>query len=156
MFSWCLNGLPVDCRNACWWILSIWFLGRRVSPDDARHFQYPASPWPVVPLWISAPVCPCSAILVVSISCYQYWPCKDFWRLAFFIGYSKNGGAEIKRRFHRWELGANVMGERVENWALLSWHWSVNSANNEGFSYSQLRTHFPYPGLSAETSTKHL
>ena len=40
--------------------------------------------------------------------------------------------------------------------ALLSWHWSVNSVNGEGFGYSQLRAHLLHPGSSAETLIGHL
>ena len=115
VFSWCQRGLVVDCRNTCWWVLSRWFPGRRVSPGSARHLWYPASPWLVVPLWVSAPVRPRSAVLVVSISCRQCWPYKDFWRLALFVGHLRNGGAEVGRRFHRWKLGADVIRGRMES-----------------------------------------
>ena len=156
VFSRCRSGLLVDRRDACWWVLSGWFPGRRVSPCGAGHLRYPASPWLVVPLWVSAPVRPRSAVLIVSISCRRCWPCKDLRRLALFVGHPKNGGAKVGRRSHRWELGAGVMGRRVEDWALLSWHWSVNSANNEGFGHSQLGAHLVHLGFFAETSTKHL
>ena len=156
VFSWCRSGLLVDCRDACWWVLSGWFPGRRVSPCGAGHLRYPASPWLVVPLWVSAPVCPRSAVPVVSISCRQYWPCKDLRRLALFVGHPRNGGAEVKHRSYKWELGVNVMEGKMESWALLSWHVSVNSANNERFSHSQLGAHFLYLGFSAKTLTKHL
>ena len=156
VFFQCRSALLVGCCDACWWVLSGWFPGRRVSPCGAGHLRYPASPWLVVPLWVSAPVRPRSAVLVVSISCRQCWPYKDLRRLALFVGHPRNGGAEVRRRSHRWELGASVMGGRMENWALLSWHWSVNSANNEGFGHFQLGAYFPHLGFSAETSIKHL
>ena len=38
---------------------------------------------------------------------------------------------------------------------LLSWHWSVNSASNEGLRHSQLEAYLPHPGFSGETLTKH-
>ena len=34
-----------------------------------------------------------------------------------------------------------MIGERMKNKALLSWHWPVNSANNEKFSHSQFGAH---------------
>ena len=156
IFFWCQSCLLVDRRDACWWVLSGWFPGRRVSPCGAGHLRYPASPWLVVPLWVSAPVRPRSAVLVVSISCRQCWPYKDLRRLALFVGHPRNGGAEVRRRSHRWELGADVMGGRIKGWALLSWHWSVNSANDKRFSHSELGAHLFHLSFSAETSTKHL
>ena len=122
VFSQCRSGLLVDRHDACWWVLSGWFPGRRVSPCGAGHLWYPASPWLVVPLWVSAPVHPCSAVPVVSISCRQCWSCKDLRRLALFVGHPRNGGAEVRRRSHRWKLGTDVMGGRMEGWALLSWY----------------------------------
>ena len=156
VFFWCQSGLLVDYRDACWWVLSGWFSGRRVSPGGAGHLRYPASPWLVVPLWVSAPVRPCSTVLVVSISCRQCWPCKNLRRLALFVSHLRNGGAEVGRRFHRWELDAGVMGGRIEDWALLSGYWSVNSANNEGFGHSQLGVNLFQLDFSAKTSTIHL
>ena len=157
IFSQCWNGLLVGCHDACWWILSGWFSRYRVGLDDAACRWYPPSrPWPVVLLLVSTLVCLCPAILRVSISCRQCWPYKVFWRLALFIGYFKTSGAEVGHRFHRWKLSADVMEKRMESWALLSWHWSVNSINNKRFSYSQLGAHLFHPGFSAETSTKHL
>ena len=32
----------------------------------------------------------------------------------------------------------------------------MNSANNEGFGYAQLRAHLSYSGFFGETSTKYL
>ena len=156
-FSQCRSGLLVGRCDAYWWVLSGWFPRRRVGLGDTTHSQCPPScPWSVVPLWVSALVCPCSAILRVSILCRRCWPYKSLWRLALFIGHSKNGGVAVEPRSHRWELGADVMGGRIESWALLSWHWSVNFANNERFGHSQLGAHSPHFGFSAETSTKHL
>ena len=137
--------------------MSAWFPGRRVGPGDgARRWYPPSCPWPVVPLWILVLVCLGLAILRVSISCRRCWPWKSFWRLAPFVGHPKNGGAKVRRRFHKWERGTDVMRGRIENWALLSWHWSVNSANNGEFGHSQLRAHFSHSSFSAETLTKHL
>ena len=44
----------------------------------------------------------------------------------------------------------------MEQKGLLNWHWSVSSANNERFGHSQLGAHFPHPGFSGKTLTKHL
>ena len=120
IFSQCQSSLLVDCCDACWWVLSGWFPGRKVSPGGARYLQYPTSPWLVVLLWVFAPVGPRSAIPIVSISCRQCWLCKNFRRLAFFIGHPRNSGAKVRHRSHRWKLSASVMGERMEDWALLS------------------------------------
>ena len=137
--------------------MSRWFLVHRVDPGDAARRQcFLSRPWPVVPLWVSMLVCPRPAILRISISCRQCWPYKGFWRLALFVGYPKHGGAEVRHRSHRSELGRDVMGGRMESWALQNWHWSVNSANDEGFGHSQLKAHILYLGFSAETLTKHL
>ena len=122
VFSQCQSGLLVDCCDACWWVLFGWFPRRKVSLSDAGHLWYSASPWLVVLLWVFAPVCLCSAVSVISISCRQYWSCKNLWKLALFIGHPKNGGAEVGRRSHRWKLGAGVMRKKIEDWALLSWH----------------------------------
>ena len=137
--------------------MSGWLPGRRVGLGNAAICRCPSSRlWLVVSLWVSALVCPCPAILGVSISCRRCWPYKGLQKLALFVGHPRNGGAEVGRRSHRWELGAGVMGGRMEDWALLSWHWSVNSANDEGFGHSQLKAHILYLGFSAETLTKHL
>ena len=48
------------------------------------------------------------------------------------------------------------MGGKIEDESLLSWYWSVNSANNERFCYFRLEAHFFYLGYSVETLTKHL
>ena len=123
VFFQCRNGLLVGRRDACWWVLSGWSPGRRVGPGDAaRHRCPPSCLWPVVLLWVSALVHPCLAILEVSISCHQCWPYKGLRRLAPFVGHSRNNGAEVGRRYHRWKLHADVMGGRMESWALLSWH----------------------------------
>ena len=137
VFSWCQSGLLVGCRDACWWVLSRWSPRRRVSPDDAARRQcLPSLPWLVVPLWISVPVCPHPAILGVSILYRRCWPYKGPQRLVLFVSHPRNGGAGIEHRSHRWELGADVIRGKMEGWALLSWHWLVNSANNERFGYS--------------------
>ena len=49
-----------------------------------------------------------------------------------------------------------MMGGKIENGALLSWYWSINSANNERSGYSQVRAHPLYPGFSVEILIKHL
>ena len=72
----------------------------------------------------------------------------------FLVGYSKIVKAKVKRRFYKWELDASMIKQK--GWNLLSWHWSVNAANNEKFSHCQLRAHLFYPGFSGESSTKHL
>ena len=156
VFFWCRSGLLVDRRDAYWWVLSGWFLGRRVNLGGIEHLQYPASSWLVIPLWVFPPVCPCSAAPVVSISYRQCWPSKNLWRLALFADHPRNRRAEVRRRFHRWKLGAGVMRGKIEDSALLNWHWSVNSANNKRFGHSQLKAHFFYSGFSAEILTKHL
>ena len=156
IFFWCQSGLLLDCCDAYWWVLSRWFPERRINPGGAGHLWYPASPWLVVLLWVFAPIYPCSIASVVSILYCQCWPCKNFWRLALFVGHPKNSGAEIRRRSHKWELSASVIGKRMENWALLSWHWSVNFANDKRFGHSQFETYLPYPGFSAKILTKHL
>ena len=115
MFFWCQSGLLVDCCDACWWVLSGWFPGRKVSPGGVRHLWYPASPWLVVPLWVSAPVRPRSAVPVVSISCRRCWPCKDLRRLAPLVGHPSNGGDEVGHRSQRWRLGAGVMEGKMED-----------------------------------------
>ena len=97
-----------------------------------------------------------SAAPVVSISCHQYWPYKDFQKLASFISYPKNDRSKIGHKSHRWELDVSVMEGKIENWTLLSWYWSMNSPNNKRFGYSQLKTHLFHPGFSAKTLTKHL
>ena len=102
------------------------------------------------------PVYPHLAILGVSISCRQYWPYKGFWKLALIISHPRNSGAGVGYRSYRCKLGADMMREKMEGEALLSWHWSVNSGNNERFSHFQLRAHPPYPGFFAKTLTKHL
>ena len=48
------------------------------------------------------------------------------------------------------------MKMRMKNWVLLNWHWSVSSANNEGFGHSQLRAHLFFPDFATETVIKHL
>ena len=101
VFFQCRSGLLVDCCDACWLVLSGWFPGRKVSLGGARYLRYPANPWLIVPLWVSAPVCSCSAVPIVSISCRQCWPCKDLWRLTLFIGHRKNSRAEVGHRSHR-------------------------------------------------------
>ena len=156
VFSQCQSGLLVDCCDTCWWVLSRWFLEHRIGLCDARYFWSLVSPWLVVLLWVSMPVYPHFAASVVLISCRQCWPYKDLWRLAFFIGHPKNGGAKVRRKSHRWEFSTSMMREKMEDWALLSWHWSVNSVNNKRFGHSQLKAYFPHPSFSAETSIKHL
>ena len=156
LFFWCQNGLLVDRCYACWWVLSGWFSRHKVSLGSAKHRQYSASPWLVIPLWVFAPVCPRFTVPIISISCCQCWPCKDFRRLAFFVGYPRNGGAKVRCRSYRWKLGAGVIRGRIEDWALLGWYWSVNFANNKRFGHFQLETHLLHPGFSAETLTKHL
>ena len=101
IFSWCQSSLLVDHCDTCWWILSGWFLGRRVSFGVAKHLWYPANLWLVVLFWVFASVCPHSAALVVSISCRQCWSYKNLWRLAPFVGHLKNGGAEVEYKSHR-------------------------------------------------------
>ena len=44
----------------------------------------------------------------------------------------------------------------MENRALLSWYWSMNSANNEGFDYFQLEAYLFHPGFFAKTLKKYL
>ena len=157
MFSQYQNSLLVDCHYTCWWILSGWFPGHKVSPSDAIcHWYLLSRFWLIVWFWVSALVCFCPTILRVSISCRQCWPYKGLWRLALFVGHPKNGGAEIGRKSHRQELGADVMGGRIESWTLLSWHWLVNFANNKEFGHSQFWAHPPHLNFSTETSTKHL
>ena len=136
--------------------MSRWFPGRRVSFGGAEYLLYPVSSWLVVLLWVSAPDCLCFVALVVSISCCQCWLYKNFQRLALFVGHLKNSGAEVGYKSHRWELGIDMIGRKIENWDLLSWYWSVNSANDERFGHSQLGAHPLYSGFFAETSTKHL
>ena len=143
--------------DACWWILSGWFPGYKIVPGDAtRHWCPPSCLWPVVLLWVSALVCLRPAILGISISCRQYWPYKGLRRLALFVDHPRNSGAEIKCRSHSWKLDADVMGRKIEGWALLSWYWSANFANNERFGHFQLGAHLPYPGFFAEILTKYL
>ena len=113
------SNLLVDCCDASWWVLSGWFLGHKKSLDSVGHLRYSASPWLVVLFWVFAPICLCSAVHIVSISCCQCWPCQDLWRLALFVGYPRNGKAEVERRSHRWVLGAGVIRGKIENWALL-------------------------------------
>ena len=121
IFFWCQNGLLVDRRNACWWVLFGWFLGRKVGPDNAARRRCSFScPWPVVLLWFSALVYFRPAILGLSISCYQCWPYKGLRRLVFLIGHPKKGGAWVESRSYRWELGADMMEGKMESWALLS------------------------------------
>ena len=116
MFFWCQSGLLVDCRDAYWWILSEWFPGRKVSPSNAAYRRcLPSRLWLVVLLWVSAPIYFRPTIFRVLISCRQCWPYKGLQRLVPYISHLKNGKAEVRRRSHRWELGADVMGEKIED-----------------------------------------
>ena len=157
MFFWWQSGLLVGHRDACLWVLSGWFPRCRVISGNAARRQCPPSLlWLVVPLWVSVLVHSHSAIFEVSILCCQCWFYKSFQRLALFVGHPRNSGAGVKHKSHRWKLGVDVMGERMKSWALPSWHWLVNSANNERFGHFQLGAHLFHPGFFAETLTKHL
>ena len=137
MFFQCQSGLLVGCCDVCWWVLSGWFPGRRVDLGDAARRWYLSSRlWPVFLFWVSAFIYLCLTFLGISILCRQCWLYKGLRRPAPFLGHSRNSGAEVRRRSHRWKLGADVRRRKIEGWALLSWHWSVNSANNEKFGHS--------------------
>ena len=43
----------------------------------------------------------------------------------------------------------------MKNRVLLSWYWSVNFVNNEGFGHSQLGAYFLYLDSSTETLIGH-
>ena len=155
MFSQCRNGLLVGRCDACWWVLSRWFPKCRIGPGDAaRHWCFSSHLWLIVPLWAFGLVCLLPGVPIALISCSQCWLYKDFWRLALFVSHSKNDRVEVKRRSHRWGLDAGAMTQK--SWNFLSWHWSVNFADNEGFGHSQLETHLPHPNFSEELVTRHL
>ena len=115
VFFWCQSDLHINCCDACWWILFRWFLRHKKSLGGAKYLWYSASPWLVVLLWIFAPIYSCFVALVVLTSCRQYWPCKNFQRLALFVGHFKNGRAEVRRRSYRWKLCVNVMRRKIED-----------------------------------------
>ena len=145
----------MSCRDACWWASSGWFPGRRAGFGGiARRWDPPSLLG--IPPWSSELVRLWPAVRVASVACSRQH--RALPGPAFFVGPTKIVGAEVGRKSHRWELGVSVMGGRMKmkGWVLLSWHWSVNSANDEGFGHSQLGAHSPHPGFSGETSTKHL
>ena len=145
----------MDRRDAYWWVLFGWFPGYRIGPGDiARHQYFLSYLWPVVPLLAFRLAYLPFEVSAASISCPQCWIYKDFWRLAPLIGHSKNDVVQVGHKSYRWGLDVSAMAQK--SWALLSWHWSVNSADNEEFGYSQLKTHLPHPDFSEELVTRHL
>ena len=155
VFSRCRSALLVGRRDACWWVLSGWFPGHRVGPGDAARRRCPPSHlYPVVPLWAFGLACLPPWVPIASISCPQCWLYKDLRKLALLVGHSRNDGVEVRRKSHKWKLDADTMTQK--GWDLLSWHWSVNSADNKRFGHSQLRAHPSHPDFSEELMTKHL
>ena len=147
----------MGCCDTCWWVLFGWFPGLKRGFGGAARRQCPPSPSGQTASWASASglACPWLTVCIASISCHQCWKYKDLWRLVLLVDHLKNGGAVVKRRSRRWELGAGVIGEKMKDWALLSWHWSVNSANDKRFGHFQLGAHFLYPGSFAKTLIGH-
>ena len=137
VFSRSQNDLLVGRRDACWWALSGWFPGRRGGLGGiARRWGPPNLR--SVPSWSSGLACLRPAVCIASVSYLRQH--RAILGLALFVDPAKIVGAGVKRRSHRWKLGAGVMGGRMKmrpkNWVLLSWHWSINSVSGERFGHS--------------------
>ena len=125
IFYWYQSSLLVNCDNSYWWALSKRVLEYKVDFNDVASYQCLLSySWPVIPLWISPPICFCSAILKILILCHQQH--KIFLRLAFFISHSKIIWTGVGHRSYKWKLGRSIIRKRMimkmKNWVLLSWH----------------------------------
>ena len=136
VFSQFQNSLLVGCHCACWWAPFRTFSGHKRGPSSAICYQYLSRTADWAADWPSASGFTCFWPVICIASILYTRQHSALPRPAFFVSYSKILGARIRHRCHKWELGADVMGQK--GWDLLSWHWSVNSVRDERFGHSQL------------------
>ena len=151
---WCQNGPPGNCRDDGWLALSGWPQARKVGPGGKAPHQLLCNLLGLVAS-ILEPRNRYLAVLAAGASCYQCWPNKVLYWLAWFGASSRTGRPVGKREFCRWGLDVGVIGWLIRI-DLIEWHLLVRTASNKEFEYCQPKAFPLYLCFFKKNKTLHL